>query len=143
MTTRVVDPWALRSTDGNWYLVGHCHRAGDRRVFRVDRIDALERTGERVPEGSVDPRPDEPIAPAAEATRARIRIPASRRWLLDTVVVDEIVEAGDHLEVVLPVSAPAPEIFAAPPSASTRRTRSRTAGGTTPMSCAQLSRTST
>ena len=61
----------------------------------------------KVPDGSVDPRPDEPIAPAAEAMRARLRLPASRRWLLDAVVVDELVDAGDHLEVVLPVSAPA------------------------------------
>ena len=105
-STRVVDPWALRSADGHWYLVGHCHRADDRRVFRVDRIDAFERTGEQVPDDSVDPRPDEPIAPGAEAPQARVRMPASRRWLLDTVVVTEIVEDGDELEVVLPVSGP-------------------------------------
>ncbi|MEM8905798.1 MAG: WYL domain-containing protein [Actinomycetota bacterium] len=102
-TTRVVDPWSLRSVDGHWYLVGHCHRAEDRRVFRVDRIDHVEPTGERVPDDSVDPRPDEPIAPGAEATRGRIRMPADRRWLLETVVVDEVTEHGDTLEVVLPV----------------------------------------
>lgn len=105
-STRVVDPWALRSEDGHWYLVGHCHRAGDRRVFRLDRIDHAERTGERVPDHSVDPRPDEPIAPGAEAPQARIRVPAERRWLLDTVVVGELTEHGDHVEVELPVSGP-------------------------------------
>lgn len=107
VSTRVVDPWALRSTDGNWYLVGHCHRAGDRRVFRVDRIDRLVRTGASVSPESSDPRPDEPIAPGAEATRARVRLPAERRWLLDAVVVDELVEDDDHIEVVLPVGGPA------------------------------------
>ncbi len=105
-STRVVDPWALRSADGHWYLVAHCHQAADRRVFRVDRIDRVERTGEAVPPDSVDPRPDEPIAPGAEAPHARIRMPASQRWLLDTVVVSELVEDGDHVEVVLPVSGP-------------------------------------
>ena len=107
VSTRVVDPWALRSADGNWYLVGHCHRADDRRVFRVDRIDHLARTGATVPPDSSDPRPDEPIAPGAEATSVRVRLPADRRWLLDAVVVDELIEHGDQIEVVLPVGGPA------------------------------------
>lgn len=37
-TVRRVDPWDVFSAAGQWYLDGWCHRAGDRRLFRVDRI---------------------------------------------------------------------------------------------------------
>jgi predicted DNA-binding transcriptional regulator YafY len=36
---REVDPYALLSREGFWYLVGHDHGAAAMRTFRVDRID--------------------------------------------------------------------------------------------------------
>ncbi len=36
---RVVEPWALRSTRGRWYLVALDRDAQERRTFRADRID--------------------------------------------------------------------------------------------------------
>jgi proteasome accessory factor C len=46
-TTRVVDPWRVFNAAGQWYLAGHCHRAGGERLFRVDRVrsaTALDQT---------------------------------------------------------------------------------------------------
>lgn len=40
-TERDVDPWALFFSAGRWYLVGWCHRVSDERIFRLDRIRAL------------------------------------------------------------------------------------------------------
>lgn len=40
--TRRVDPWRVQAIDGRWYLEGHCHSAGDARVFRLDRIRELK-----------------------------------------------------------------------------------------------------
>ena len=40
-TEREVDPYALVHQWGVWYLVGHCHLRGEKRIFRVDRIQAL------------------------------------------------------------------------------------------------------
>lgn len=37
-TSRLVEPWAVTSQDDHWYLTAFCRRAGDRRVFRADRI---------------------------------------------------------------------------------------------------------
>ena len=37
-TVRRVDPWEVFNAAGQWYLDGWCHRAGGRRLFRVDRI---------------------------------------------------------------------------------------------------------
>jgi proteasome accessory factor C len=41
-TERDVDPMRVASLDGRWYLEGWCHRAQDTRLFRMDRIEALE-----------------------------------------------------------------------------------------------------
>jgi proteasome accessory factor C len=50
---RAVDPYVLLSAGGNWYLIAWCHRSGDTRVFRADRVVAVELLEERftLPEG--------------------------------------------------------------------------------------------
>lgn len=44
---REVDPYGLVHHAGLWYLVGHCHKRGDTRTFRVDRVVKLETTDRR------------------------------------------------------------------------------------------------
>jgi proteasome accessory factor C len=44
---RPVDPYGIVHHAGEWYVVGHCHKRGDVRTFRIDRIAALQPTGER------------------------------------------------------------------------------------------------
>jgi len=75
---RSVDLWSVRSERGEWYATGHCHLAGGRRTFRVDRIRSATLTDERFepPDGSpgvsvFSPDPDDPLvvlalAPAGE-----------------------------------------------------------------------------
>jgi proteasome accessory factor C len=46
---RVVHPWALVQRLGNWYLVAYCETAEHERVFRMDRIRAIEHVGESFP----------------------------------------------------------------------------------------------
>jgi proteasome accessory factor C len=41
-SARVVCPYASAFATGAWYLVAHCDRSGAIRVFRVDRIEAVE-----------------------------------------------------------------------------------------------------
>lgn len=41
-TTRVVEPWRVFNTHGQWYLAGWCLQADAERLFRVDRISHLE-----------------------------------------------------------------------------------------------------
>ena len=52
-TERVVDPLGLVTTQGMTYLDGWCHRAEDRRLFRLDRIEAWD-----VLDSPADPHPD-------------------------------------------------------------------------------------
>jgi predicted DNA-binding transcriptional regulator YafY len=58
ITSREIEPGVfLGGLGGFWYLVGWCRLREDVRVFRLDRIDAAEMTGERCPE-----RPPEQFA---------------------------------------------------------------------------------
>jgi predicted DNA-binding transcriptional regulator YafY len=51
-----IDPWAVVVRHGRWYLLGHSHRAGAIRTYRIDRIRASRQTGQEfeAPEG-LDP----------------------------------------------------------------------------------------
>jgi len=50
---RTVDPYVVFSTLGNWYLLALDGASGEERVFRVDRIKEMTRTGEpyELPDG--------------------------------------------------------------------------------------------
>lgn len=45
VTEREVSPRLVFADRGNWYLVADDHWRGDERIFRIDRIEGLERTG--------------------------------------------------------------------------------------------------
>lgn len=47
VTTRKANPYHVRFHDNSLYLLAYCHRRKDVRLFAVDRIRALEVTGER------------------------------------------------------------------------------------------------
>ena len=44
---RPIDPYGIVHHAGEWYMVGHCHKRGDVRTFRIDRIAALKQTGQK------------------------------------------------------------------------------------------------
>lgn len=88
-TVREVEPWALRSHAGAWYLQGHCRLAGDTRSFRLDRIRQAEPTGEvATPPDDVDLRPPE-YEPSPEDPEVVLDVPAALAWVSDQVVVQE------------------------------------------------------
>lgn len=39
--SRAIDPFGIVHHAGEWYLVGYCHKRGDIRTFRIDRIAAV------------------------------------------------------------------------------------------------------
>ena len=52
--TRTVDPWALVTRPGRWYLVGFDRDRGDVRAFRISRI-----VTDPIDVGPAEPRPDD------------------------------------------------------------------------------------
>jgi proteasome accessory factor C len=45
--SRPVDPYGIVHHAGEWYVVGFCHKRGDVRTFRIDRIASLEPMNEK------------------------------------------------------------------------------------------------
>ena len=83
---RTVDPWGLVLRDGFWYLVGFDHARGERRTFRIDRLESdvavLDGATFERPSG-FDPReavPSDPklIGATDVVPDARVRIDAVR-----------------------------------------------------------------
>jgi proteasome accessory factor C len=108
-TVRTIVPRHVFADSGNWYVLADDDRSGERRTFRIDRIEAVSRTGR-----SHDVDPDV-VAPAGffvdvDLPRARLRLAPPAQWIVDQYPVDS-VEAVDKsvgsadVEVVLPIAS--------------------------------------
>jgi proteasome accessory factor C len=90
-TERDIEPWSVFTTLGNWYVAGHCRRAGAERVFRVDRIRESHRTGERFEPPRALPEPEVRYVPGEGDVAATIRLGPRSRWVMEYYPV-EVVE---------------------------------------------------
>ncbi|GAA8847399.1 WYL domain-containing protein [Helicobacter pylori] len=106
-TERDVDPMRLARVEGHWYLEGWCHRAQDVRLFRTDRIEAVEVL-------------DVPSEPPADAVRrdlsagayqrgegdlpVTLRLAPSTHWVAEYYPVTSRETSGEDLVVTLPTS---------------------------------------
>lgn len=100
---RTVDPWAVFSEAGAWYLSGHAHDAGAARTFRLDRIEDMEPSGK----ARRHPMPAD-HAPALDPGRAApqvvLELGPGARWVAEAhPVVDAVAVADDRVQVTLAV----------------------------------------
>jgi proteasome accessory factor C len=98
-TEREVEPWSVFSSLGNWYLMGHCRLAGDRRVFRVDRIKAAAPIGETFIPPAILPPAEVRYVPSVEDVRARIALGPRARWVTEYYPVDVVSDRPEELVV--------------------------------------------
>jgi predicted DNA-binding transcriptional regulator YafY len=105
-TTRVVEPVQVVTMDGHWYLDAFCHRAGDMRRFRVDRIGAVR------PHADVETIPH-PLRSAADsfvpgpgAVEVQLQLGPGAGWVAESIPVRTVQRdrAGRVTEVVLDVA---------------------------------------
>ncbi len=106
-TQRVVDPIAVIRSEGRSYLDAWCHLADDRRLFRLDRITALEILDSGRVAHDLEPR--DLSAGLFEAgpddLRVRLRLRPEMRWFAEYYPVLTRTEGDDgSLEVTLAVS---------------------------------------
>jgi proteasome accessory factor C len=104
-TDRVVVPRHVFVESGNWYVLADDGRSGERRTFRIDRVESARPTGVVV--GVDDPVvvPDRFFVDA-EVPRAVLRLAPAARWVVEQYPVDEVAELSDGwIEVRLPVSS--------------------------------------
>lgn len=100
VSERDIDPRAVYQKAGRWYVDAHCHRAGDLRRFRVDRIQELADTGERFEPGG--DAPDAVFTPGPGEQRVVLDLPANARWVIEAYP-NEHEELDGRLRVVLHV----------------------------------------
>jgi len=105
--TRTIDPYRVYATEGNWYVIGHCHSAGAERLFRVDRIRSARPTDESfdVP----DELPDATsYAGSGNDRRIALEVGPSERWIAEHYPTESTEELPDgRLRVVLAVGGDA------------------------------------
>jgi proteasome accessory factor C len=95
MTERDVDPLLAFSAKGNWYLAAFDHKRGTERLFRVDRIKELARTGDTFapPEGFDPARvADGPLfTPSPRDLEVTIDVGPHASWVREFVPFDSEV----------------------------------------------------
>ena len=107
LTTRTVEPVQVATIDGHWYLDAYCHRAGDMRRFRVDRIGAV-RPLEHSPGPAVTrSRPlEEMFVPGPGALEVHLQLGPGAQWVPESVPVRAVRRDADGTvtDVILDVS---------------------------------------
>jgi proteasome accessory factor C len=103
LTSRVVDPYAIFSASGQWYLSAYCHAVEDDRLFRVDRVRKAQLLDTPVArsDGGVaavyQPRPDDP--------RVTLELEPAGRWVAEQYPLEDQKERPrGRLRVRLAVS---------------------------------------
>jgi proteasome accessory factor C len=107
LTTRTVEPLQVMTIDGHWYLDAYCHRAGDMRRFRVDRIGAVRSVDEPpvAPQQRLRPA-EEMFVPGPGAREVHLHLGGSAQWVPESVPVRGVRRdaAGDVTDILLDVS---------------------------------------
>ena len=106
-TTRLIEPWVVFSTMGNWYVSGFCRSAGAERVFRVDRIQDVELTDERYTPPDALPAPAVNYVPGEDDAYAVIRLAPDAAWVADYYPSEVIKQNAKGTTIRLAVSDPA------------------------------------
>ena len=104
-TERDVDPLRIEADEGALYLLGHCHRAGGPRRFRLDRIHeatmldvTFDAADVEAPGGLFEPDEDDP--------RVTLDLAPEAAWVASYYPVESVEDQpGGRLRVTLAVSA--------------------------------------
>lgn len=106
---RTVDPLRVFEADGRTYLEAWCRQAEGMRLFRLDRIENARILDEQshVPE-DVQPRDVSGgvFRPASEHLLVVLRLSPAYAWVADYYVAEDVVEAGDRIQISLRVADP-------------------------------------
>ena len=108
-TRRTVDPLELLNAEGHDYLDAWCHLAGARRLFRLDRMHAVELVDEPRQEHALSPRDlsEGLFEPGPDDVVAVVHLERYTRWVADYYPVDSVEELGEgRLAATLRVGDP-------------------------------------
>ena len=106
-TERAIVPRHVFVDGGNWYVVADDDRSGERRTFRIDRIDTMTATGRTVPSLDVVSTPGS-FFDDADLPVAVLRLAPAAHWLLDRYPITNqvsLAEPSGWIEARLPVAS--------------------------------------
>ncbi len=102
-TERDVDPMRVLNIDATWYLEAWCHRAEDVRLFRLDRIEALEVLDvDGTPPEHARPRELDAgvFTPSPSDQVVRLALRPEAAWVSDYYPVEHVERADDGSQTV-------------------------------------------
>jgi proteasome accessory factor C len=86
-TTRIIDPYVVYTTAGQWYVAAYCHLAQDERLFRIDRVTSV-----RLLDSTFSPPPTrEPPAsyrPGPDDARVVLDLEPDAAWVVEQYPVE-------------------------------------------------------
>ena len=97
-TERDVDPMRLLVVEGRSYLEGWCRRADDVRLFRLDRVLAIEvlDVAKEVPASAEQVDVDHGLfRPSPQDVQVVFELGAAGRWVAENYPCEEVTELGD------------------------------------------------
>ncbi len=98
-TTRLIEPWTVFTSLGNWYVSAFCRTSQAERIFRLDRIQRVIETKERFEPPAAPPEPEVRYTPSEEDVVATIRLRRPAFWVSDYYPVEIVSEDGDSRTV--------------------------------------------
>lgn len=96
---RDIEPWAVVTTLGNWYVQAYCRSVEAERVFRIDRIRRIEVLDEHFEPVRAKSEPAIAYTPSDDDIVARIRLSAAATWVLDYYPVDVVKQTKSATEI--------------------------------------------
>jgi len=110
VSVRDVDPMRVVNLDSHWYLEGWCHRAQDSRIFRLDRVAALDVLPvDGTPPVAASPRDlrEQVFVPSAHDLTVVLELERDVAWFVDYYPNEAVVDLGaGRTRVTLRVSDP-------------------------------------
>lgn len=91
-TERVIEPWLVFTTLGNWYVMGHCRMVDDTRTFRIDRVKDVVTLDDHFSPPETIPAPGVGYTPTDGDISAVIELTPAANWVLEYYPVDVIKE---------------------------------------------------
>jgi proteasome accessory factor C len=106
VTERTITPRQVFNDRGEWYVVADDERSGERRTFRIDRIESIEATGEHGEPDCGEPGAVGEWFADGGLPRVTLRLSAAATWVTERYPVDGIVELADGtIEARFPVAS--------------------------------------
>ncbi|MEZ5218295.1 MAG: WYL domain-containing protein [Ilumatobacteraceae bacterium] len=107
-TSREIDPLVVFVDRGFWYTLADDHLSGEERVFRIDRIERVERTGARFEGRDVVPPTETGWFAGDDLPRVTLRLDPAQRWIVERYPADSVdTDESGAMLVTMPVTSEA------------------------------------